>query len=573
MSRNHNIDRLFCKIVQKHEERYDPRDWEKMHTILREEGLCREKSRLVNFLKIFSRVVYSMAILLLLLIPSSIYQNIPTDEKNLTQFKVEKNNPNLIDKTPTNSPKTQTKNLSTSKSIIESANLDIESATNKNTVSTTFQTKIFPKLEIYKVEQATQTTIVSIFNSDYLLYDENLKLSDFIDREFARVATISVPDSLHQDSAFVANTQTDSLAQDNQQNRVFHLGLFYPLSNQGKKSLEHQNSISVHALVGSSASLKGFEISGLGNLETSTVSGVQVAGLFNHTPDSLKGLQLSGLVNVSGNQGNAVQVAGLVNVSGTEPSSTTTVSPDQKKFRGQISGLVNVDHFNNKNLQMSGLFNRGAKITGVQFSGLANVANRVEGVQIGGLVNVAQRVKGVQIGLINITDTLEGFSIGLINVVKRNAYRKLEFWGTESFHTNLGLKLGTRKFYNIFALGSQISAGTFRWGLGYGFGTQLNMSAKHYLNLDLISYHVNEERKFTRKLNLLNQFKVSLSREFGSGIGIYGGPTLNLLVSDFKNSDNSIGSQIAPWTFYENYTKERGTKIKIWGGFNFGIRF
>ncbi|NJO02426.1 MAG: hypothetical protein HC880_12725 [Bacteroidia bacterium] len=221
-------------------------------------------------------------------------------------------------------------------------------------------------------------------------------------------------------------------------------------------------------------------------------------------------------------------------------------------------------------VQSAGLFNIAREVQGLQISGGINVAEEVEGVQVGGLVNVAKRVKGFQIGLINITDSIKGVPIGLLSFVEQNGYRHLEFWGGETLHSNIGIKIGVKKFYNMLAVGTNYAGQNFRWGIGYGIGTQMDLNPRSFLNIELLSYHINESESFTKQLNLLNQLRFNLGKQVGNHFGLFVGPSINVLVSNFKNDNNTVGSRIAPWTFYQGSIE--GTSVRMWLGFNFGMR-
>ncbi|MEO1654328.1 MAG: hypothetical protein AAFU64_12355, partial [Bacteroidota bacterium] len=359
--------------------------------------------------------------------------------------------------------------------------------------------------------------------------------------------------------------------------KKYQISFVAPLGNQGLKGLQQEHQYSLNVLVGKSAALKGLEVGGLGNIESDYVEGAQFAGLFNLVGGNQKGLQAAGLFNVVGKTTQGSQLAGLINLAGVDlrkkqKDSLPVVHP-KSRFSSQLAGFINADLQNKQNLQVAGFMNVAQEVEGVQASGFMNVSERVKGTQISGFLNLAQYVEGSQVGLFNVSDSIKGVPIGLLSIVRKNGFRHMEFWGNEAFHANLGLKIGVRQFYNIFVLGSNYTPNSFRWGLGYGFGTQLNLRPQTFMNVDLIAYHVNEDRKVTRVLNLLNTLKVTIGRRIGRHFSIFGGPSFNALVSDFKNSDNSIGSQIAPWTFYETSSQRRGTNVKLWFGVNLGVRF
>lgn len=99
-----------------------------------------------------------------------------------------------------------------------------------------------------------------------------------------------------------------------------------------------------------------------------------------------------------------------------------------------------------------------------------------------------------------MADSVSGASIGLLSFVK-NGYRRLEVWGAEALYGNVGFKMGTRKFYNILATGVQPLSDYYRWAVGYGIGTEQPLSRGLVLNLDAVSYHVNENEAWTNRLN------------------------------------------------------------------------
>lgn len=325
-----------------------------------------------------------------------------------------------------------------------------------------------------------------------------------------------------------------------------------PVGTNGAASLQTVNRLSVNLLAGAAAGLKGTEFGGFVNMETDYVHGAQLAGFANLVQKEVTGVQLAGFANLSGGQTKGVQGAGFANVA-LRPSQVI-----------QAAGFANVVVGHN---------------LGSQFAGFANVATGdVKGVQVAGFFNHARRVKGSQIGLINVADSVSGVSIGLLSFVKKG-YRRLEVWGSEALYGNVAFKMGTRKFYNILAAGVQPVSGHYRWAVGYGMGTEQPLSHGRVLNLDALSYHVNENEAWTKRLNLLNQVKVTLGVRLSGHVYLFAGPTFNVLVSQFYDPEkNRYGSELAPWRFYNQTSGglthgKRPTNVQMWVGVNAGLRF
>jgi hypothetical protein len=196
------------------------------------------------------------------------------------------------------------------------------------------------------------------------------------------------------------------------------------------------------------------------------------------------------------------------------------------------------------------------------------------------VLNRARHVSGVQIGLINIADSLSGVPIGLINIVKKNGYRRLEAYHADDFFANLTYKIGVPHFYNMLALGVE-RGGAQRWGYGAGFGAEWTLAKALRLNTDLLSYYVVEEsyESFPEglfenyQLNLLNKFRLLATLQLGRRLALFGGPVYNVFVSEHEEpGDSRVGSRLVTDTFYD-HTSSDGVNVKMWIGFNAGIRF
>lgn len=381
--------------------------------------------------------------------------------------------------------------------------------------------------------------------------------------------------------------------------RERQLGVIYPFSTNGTDAYQYSNRLSLNALLGGAAALDGFEFSGIGNIEKDYVKGVQLAGFFNTVGNKVDGVQVAGLFNNVGNSLKGAQLAGFLNLAGMLNKNNRKSSASRLNL--QAAGFGNINFGEPLNFQGAGFFNIGReingfqgagfvnisqtvtgfqgsgfvglseKIAGAQISGFVSVADQVEGLQMAGFLNIAGKVKGSQIGFINIADSLtNGVPIGFLSIIK-NGYRKLEAWGSESLHANVGYKIGVRKFYNIFAVGGQFLPDNFRWGLGYGIGSIRDINPKNHLNFEAMVYHINEGKFWEDRLRLLNQIKLLYGREFGNGMSWQVGPTFNMLVSQDTPETNVLASKLPPYHFFDNTMN--GVNVKLWAGVHVGLRF
>ena len=383
--------------------------------------------------------------------------------------------------------------------------------------------------------------------------------------------------------------------EDDYETKPFHLGIIYPLSTNGTEAGNYVNEVSLHLLMGYAAGLDGAELSGFGNIENDFVNGLQAAGFFNLVKNEVEGAQLAGFTNLNGGNLKGVQFSGFLNtavgdVDGVQGSGFLNIATGYTEG-AQLSSFMNIAAGDAKVLQASGFANitagdmKGAQLTGflnysgdvnVQTSGFANISTGdVNGLQASGFINVAKNVKGVQLGVLNLADSVSGVPIGFLSIVRKNGFRQLEISGGETLQANAAFKIGVEKFYNIFAFGSQFASQDFRWGLGYGAGTQLGLSDSDFLNLEFISYQIREgdDQWAVNDLNMLNTFRVAYAHQFSKYFSLFVAPTLNVMVSNRQqSSDGSIGSKIAPWTIFDK-TYDNRTNVQMWPGFNAGIRF
>ncbi|HVD97370.1 MAG TPA: STN domain-containing protein [Cytophagaceae bacterium] len=362
------------------------------------------------------------------------------------------------------------------------------------------------------------------------------------------------------------NDTTTSDRRDDYLYRPFQITFVSPLGTNGVDCGRTVNAFSLNALGGYSAGLQGLEMGGIANIETDYMHGIQMAGVANVVGNETRGMQLAGVINVCGDTTKAFQAAGFANVV-------------NGSFTGmQGAGFCNVDNGSVFGFQGAGFLNVCRdSITGMQVAGFANInSGDVKGVQAAGFINTAKKVKGVQLGIINIADTIEGVPIGLLSIVRKGGYRRYDIYGTESLYGNFAFKIGVRRLYNIFTVGTQYKNDQFRFGTGYGLGTEFALGNRGVVNIEGVTMNIWQAEKIRPELNTLNR----LSTTFGVRLGqknttIYAGPAFNVMVSSqYLKGHSEPGSDIAPYTFYNHTFKgEKDVNLQMWIGFNAGIRF
>jgi hypothetical protein len=364
--------------------------------------------------------------------------------------------------------------------------------------------------------------------------------------------------------------------------RLAQISLLPLLGTNSFRSPQVTNKFSFNVFWGANGGVDGLEVGGFFNSVSNDVKGVQVAGLGNTVGGDVTGTQTAGLFNVNMGRMQGVQVAGVFNISG--PTQAVQVAgifnTTAGDFTGmQVAGVFNAAGGKADGGQVAGIFNYAGGDTRSQVSGIFNKARNVSWGQIGSVLNIARRVDGFQIGIINIADTISGMPIGLLNIIKKG-YNRVEFSTAETLYGNFGLKLGARSFYNIMHLGVRWDdhagnrSGTFlSWGLGYGIGTTVTFSPRVLMNIEGVAIHVNEFEPWTSKLNLLNQLRLTVDVRTGRRTSLFAGPTGNIMVSRLYDPDAQVyGSSITPHAFYDE-TSAGGTNVRMWAGFNAGVRF
>lgn len=315
------------------------------------------------------------------------------------------------------------------------------------------------------------------------------------------------------------------------------------IGTNGLNGSAYRQPFSFNLLGGSNGGVNGFELGGILNIDRAFATGLQIGGLANIVQGPVRGLQIGGVVNTAASELIGLQIGGVANL-----------------VKGSVSGL-----------QLGGVVNAASEsVDGAQISGVVNIAQQVDGLQLG-VVNLAGTAKGLQLGVVNIADSA-GEMIGVLNIARKNGYYRGELWAGETFYGNAAFKMGTKKFYTIFALGWQQRDEVYRLGYGLGFGAALGRVAGVDLNLDLLNYQVSEERMWmSNSTNLMQQARLVATIGIGGRKAVLIGTTFNVFESDFKNSGEGTGMDLAAKTIYSKI--HRDTRVTMWPGLNAGFRF
>ncbi|HKK45479.1 MAG TPA: hypothetical protein VJ964_08150 [Balneolaceae bacterium] len=380
--------------------------------------------------------------------------------------------------------------------------------------------------------------------------------------------------------------------------RMFRFALVPGLSTNGFDATNYVSKYSLNILGGYNGALyKGFELGGLFNGNKHYASGVQIAGLANYSGKGTTGIQLAGLGSYSGDEMQGIQLGGLGNISaedmqglqlsgvfniangyaqGLQSSGAVNLARDgmQGLFAaglgnvsgGSIQGLffaggVNIAKSDMQGIIASGVLNYAENIQGISLSTL-NVSDEFQGIQAG-VANIAKDAEGIQIGVINYANRLDGVPVGLVSYYKENGRNNIDVWTSDAGFTNVGVKLGTHKIYNMISIGYNTFLDRDVWQVGWSIG-RLHNYTHHFLYTDFSYFKVNEGG-WTNDLNSIFKYRLLFGKDFADYFKLYGGPTINMLISKVPQSND--------YTWYR--LLDFGAKQRsyvFWIGFSFGIQ-
>ena len=277
------------------------------------------------------------------------------------------------------------------------------------------------------------------------------------------------------------------VAQENtsSQTRKAQITFAYPIGSNGIEAPDYSNKFSFNILYGLNGGVNGFELGSILNYNKGEVIGFQLAGVSNICTDSTSGLFLSGVLNYSKQ--------------------------------------------NSKGFQMSTINFTAEKFTGFQL-GVVNYAKELNGIQLG-VVNYAKELNGIQLGVINIlNDSRKALPIGIISIVK-NGFFEFELTGGEVIYSNLNYKMGVERFYTIFKTGYSYYKNNPVYSYGIGFGSNISISEKHKLNVDLSGNKIVYNNKWDGKLDLLNKVDFNYKYNVSRNLSLLVGPSFNVYIT------------------------------------------
>jgi len=235
-----------------------------------------------------------------------------------------------------------------------------------------------------------------------------------------------------------------------------------------------------------------------------------------------------------------------------------------------------------------GLVNRANELPqGIQL-GLVNTTDASSGVQVGAL-NTAGRGSTVQIGIVNYGKEADA-QLGIFNVTKEGNVHP-EVWTSDIAVAHLGLRFPARYTYSILAAGLAPLENHKAWLFGAGFGGHIPLPKRFFVDIDLTSWAVSSGLQFQGPWGLLARLQVMPGWQLVPRVSMFLGPSLNVLIDRFADSDSDANSDLTPdsepdlapdtsrdvarpgygWVQYDS-DANRG-RVRIWLGFSAGLRF
>ncbi|MBN2380874.1 hypothetical protein JXM67_13835 [candidate division WOR-3 bacterium] len=370
--------------------------------------------------------------------------------------------------------------------------------------------------------------------------------------------------------------------------RPVSVTFIYPLSTNGFGSGDVVSNFSLNILGGYLGSVKGCEIGGIFNIEKNHAAGLQVAGVANIVGENVVGLDIAGVANVTGKNCVGLQVASVGNFVGKNVNV------------GQIAGVANVAMGSVQGIQIGSVANiAGGEVTGLQVAGVANITPRdilgaqvssalnLSGgqcpVQIGvvnialgqnftqiGIVNIAGHAKGLQVGVVNIARDHTGVPIGLASVVKNGQFH-VNFWTDETAVLNLGLKFGSKTFYNVWTYGIQPLADRNKFGVG--IGGSIPVPGPLFVDIDAVHYAIYgglvpfRDPDGDYSYNGLTTVRFTGGIKVLSKLAITFGPTVNVW-----HGEDWDGDELRYFGVSMLEDTRRGYHTDIWLGFQVGLQ-
>lgn len=283
-----------------------------------------------------------------------------------------------------------------------------------------------------------------------------------------------------------------------------HVGLFYPVSSNGRLAGAYTNHFSFHLFQGLSASETGFTLAGFMNNIKDSASGVQIAGLVNTIHHHSNGVQIASVANVTGGQANGIQIGGIANVAET--------------FNGlAISGIANISRKDGNAVQIGGILNTAGDVN----------------TQIAGIANRAKKVKGVQVGFVNIADSSD-HPIGLINII-RNGDMSVGVSVDQSLTTLATFRSGGAKLYGILGVGYNFKySGNHLYAMQGGVGAHLIYTPAFKLNAEVTTVSLAD---FKGAYNMQSGITFYPTMRVYKRMEVFAGPSVNYTLYHHEKGD------------------------------------
>lgn len=247
-----------------------------------------------------------------------------------------------------------------------------------------------------------------------------------------------------------------------------------------------------------------FEASLFGTADS--LIGAQIGVISSAALHEMRGVQLSGINNVAANI-SGVQIAGWSNVSTTP-------------LRGlQLAGITNISAGVSHGTQLSVLANvSSGYMRGYQSAGY-NYADTLNGTQVGILNVCMSHPRGLQVGLINYSHDTKAHKVGLINI---NPDTKIDviLYGGNLAKGNIALRFRNKSTYSIIGLGSHYMGldKKFSGSISYRLGQYFKVSPRWSLSSDIGFSHIETfeqnskdepERLFGLELRLNADYRIT----------------------------------------------------------------
>jgi hypothetical protein len=284
------------------------------------------------------------------------------------------------------------------------------------------------------------------------------------------------------------------------------------------------------------------------------VRGVQAGILGSVIRDDLRGVQLSPAFNLIYGRTRGAQIGANANVAMGE-------------LRGVQLGAGNLAWSGGAGAQVGPVNVSGKLWSGAQV-GVVNVGGATRGAQVG-VVNIAGEFTGAQIGVVNVARRGRGLSLGILPLVLEGENR-VQVWASDVALTNVGVKLGTRQFYTLWALGldSGVREGVDRRAAGtFGLGAHVVPSGRRFFaDLDATITAFWSSTDLDQRDTLLASARLVVGWQLLPRLALTAGPTFNVNTG-WGGQDDRPGLG-----FLEVVRREGDTTVRLFPGFVIGVQ-